>query len=75
MYITNGEDPPFKWTGAGNGTTMSVPTGLTDARFVKQYNNYLFLANVVVSGTAHKSRIYWSDIKDTSTWDSTNFIK
>ena len=74
VYITNDTDPPFKWTGTGNGSTMTVPTGLTDAKFVKQFNNYLFLANVVVSGTRHNSRIYWSNLKDTGTWTATDFI-
>jgi len=75
VYITNNVDVPFKWSGSGNGAAMTVPTGLTKAKFVKQYNNYLFLANVTVSGTVHQSRVYWSNIKDTGTWDSANFIE
>lgn len=74
VYITNNQDPPFKWNGSGNGSAQTVPTGLTDAKFTKQFNNYLFLANVVVSGTRHGSRIYWSNLKDTSTWTATDFI-
>lgn len=73
VYITNGEDRPFKY----NGTDISlvgIPSGLTDVKYNEQYNNYLFYANVVVSGTTHKSRIYWSTLKDTSVWPSTNFI-
>lgn len=75
VYITNGVDAPFKWSGSGNGATFTVPTGLTTAKFVKQFNNYLFLANVTVSGTVHQSRIYWSNIKTTGTWTSTDFIE
>lgn len=74
VYITNNADPVFEWDGSGNGAAMTVPTGLTDARFVKQFNNFLFLANVLVSGTRHSSRIYWSNIKDTGTWTDTDFI-
>jgi hypothetical protein len=76
LYFTNGEDPPLEWDGAGTSSlaTMTVPSGLTDAKYVREYNNYLFLGNVVVSGTHHKSRIYWSNIKDTSTWTATDFI-
>lgn len=74
VYMTNGNDAPFKWTGTGNGSAMTVPSGLTKAKFVKQFNNYLFLANVTVSGVSHPSRIYWSNIKDTGTWTATDFI-
>lgn len=75
VYITNGNDAPFKWTGSGDGATFTVPTGLTKAKYVKQFNNYLFLANVTVSGTSHPSRLYYSAYKDTATWPSTNFIE
>jgi hypothetical protein len=74
VYITNGNDVPLKWTGTGNVSAMTVPTGLTKAKYVRLYNNYLFLANVTVSATAHPSRIYWSNIKNTGTWVTTNFI-
>lgn len=74
VYITNGNDAPFKYDGS-SASAMTVPTGLTTAKFVKEFNNYLFLANVTVSGTTHKSRIYWSNLKDTDTWGATNFIE
>ena len=74
MYGTNGQDLPLKWTGTGNAALMTVPTNLTKAKFVKQFNNYLFLGNVTVNSVVYKSRIYWSAIKDTSTWDSADFI-
>jgi hypothetical protein len=73
VYVTNGTDPPFLYNGT-SAAQMNVPSGLTDAKYVKQYNNYLFLANVIVSGTSHQSRIYWSNIKDTDTWTATDFI-
>ncbi len=75
VYITNNEDVPFLWDGSGNGAAMDVPSGLTKAKLVKQFNNYLFLANVQVSGTRHGSRIYWSNLKNTNTWSATAFIE
>lgn len=75
VFATNGANAPWKWTGAGNAAAMTVPTGLTKARFVKEFNNFLFLANVTVSGTAHPSRIYFSNIKDADTWTVTDFIE
>ncbi len=74
-YVTNNNDAPFYIDSSLTASTMSVPTGLTKAKFVEEFNNYLFLANVTVSGTAHKSRIYWCNLKDTSTWTATDFIE
>jgi hypothetical protein len=74
VYITNGENVPFKFNGTSS-SLMTVPTGLTDAKFLRQYNNYLFLANCTVSATTHKSRIYWSTLKDASTWSLLDFIE
>src|SRR3990167_2044829 len=74
VYITNNTDAPFKWTGTGNAAAMTVPSGLTKAKNVVQFNNYLFLGNVVVSSATYKSRFYWSNIKDSATWLATSFI-
>lgn len=75
VYITNGTNVPFMWDGGATGAAMTVPTGLTKAKYVVEFNNYLFLANCLVSGTSHKSRIYWSGIKDTTAWDAADFIE
>ena len=75
VYGTNGADPPWKWTGSGNCAAMTVPTDLTDAKYVAEFNNRLFLANVIVDGTAHPSRIYWSNNKTTDTWTATDYIE
>lgn len=74
VYMTNGADAPWKWDGT-TAATMTVPAGLTTAKYVKEFNNYLFLANVTVSGTTHKSRLYYSNLKDTGTWTATDFIE
>jgi hypothetical protein len=77
VYITNGFDVPCKWTGTSTSTNMAsvMPTGLTSAKFVKVYNNYLFLANVKVSSVYYPSRIYWSNLKNTGVWDSASWIE
>jgi hypothetical protein len=73
VFITNGSDPPFYWDGS-TATVVAVPTGLTDSKFNTQFNNHLFYANVIVSGTTHGSRIYWSNIADETTFTATDFI-
>lgn len=70
---TNGVNPPFQWTGSGNASAMTVPTGLTKAKFVVIFHNYTFLCNVTVSGTDHKSRVYWSNIDSISSWNDSQF--
>ena len=75
IYFTNGHDVPFEWNSSGTAAAVSdVPANLTKAKYVAEFNNYLFYGNVTVSGTAYTSRIYWSNIKDTSTWSATAFI-
>ena len=70
---TNRVDLPFKWTGTGNCSQMTVPTGLTTASCVEVFSSYTFLGNVAVSGTAYKSRVYWSALDSITSWDSADF--
>lgn len=73
-YMTNGVNAPWKTNTSLDSAAMTVPAGLTTAKYNEEYSNYLFLGNVTVSGTTHKSRIYWCNIKDTGTWTATDFI-
>lgn len=75
VYCTNGSDLPTVYTAYGSAGAMAVPSGIVKAKFVRQFNNYLFLGNVATAGTNLSSRIYWSGIKDTATWDSDQFIE
>jgi hypothetical protein len=75
VYVTNGVNKPFMWATGATANEMTVPAGLTTAKFVKQFNNYLFLGNVAVGGTDMPSRVYWSNIKDTGTWEGDQFIE
>ena len=71
---TNGANVPFAYAGSGSAYALTVPTGLTKAKFVRTYNNYLFFGNVVVGGVSYPSRIYFSAIKSITSWDSADFI-
>lgn len=55
-------------------TSFGANITLTKAKAMAQFNNYLFLGNVVVGGITSKSRILWCNIKDDLTWLSTSFI-
>lgn len=74
LYVTAKETPPFKWVGNGTASQIMTPSGLQWAKYNEEFNNYLFLANCKVNGTWHNSRIYWSTIKDTTSWTASNFI-
>jgi len=73
MLATDNTNVPFKWTGAGNCSLLTVPTNLSRAKFIKNFQNYCFLANVTVT-SAFPSRFYWSTIKDPETWDVADYI-
>ena len=70
---TNNANVPFVWTGTGNASAMTVPTGLTKAKCIEVFSSYTFLGNVTVSGTDYKSRLYWSDLDSISSWDLADF--
>ncbi len=73
-YFTNGLNVPVKWTGTGNATTVPQPVNVTKPKYIRQFNNYMFIGNVFVSGVLQSSRIYWSDLRTTSSWTATQFI-
>lgn len=81
LFITNGTDSPFNWDATRNGkcSVGEAVAGidLVTAKYVELYNNYLFYGNVSItaaSPVAHPSRIYWSNLKDTENWTSTDYI-
>ena len=71
---TNNYDVPFKYDGASS-SVLAIPTGLTKAKFVDNYQNYCMLANVVVSGVRYSGRFYWSNLKSITSWNAADFIE
>lgn len=70
---TNNVNVPVQWTGSGNASAATVPTGLTKAKFITVFQGYVHYTHVTVSGTAHKSRTYWSAQNSISSFDSADF--
>ena len=66
---------------SGSGTTpisftnATASPSITAAKYVRQFNNYLFFANVVVGGVYYPNRIYWSHLNDAFHWDSDQWIE
>lgn len=56
-------------------TLFGVDANITKAKYVEDYNNYLFLANVSVGSTVFPTRIYWSNLQDPTTFLTTSFIE
>ncbi len=73
--MTNDWDVPLKWTGSGDVVELDVPTGLTRAKFVTKFQNYCFLANVVVGGVDMPSRFYFSGLRDITSWSLLDFYE
>ena len=75
VYCTNGTDTPFYWSGTGTCGVMTMPTNVVKPKYIRQFQNYLFIGNVAIGATDMPSRIYWSNIKDPGTWDADKFIE
>ena len=72
--FTNGEDPPMQWTGSGNAEhIVDVPTNLTKAKWVTTFENRMFFGNVYTD-TDMPSRIYWSALKDPTSWNALDYL-
>lgn len=56
-------------------TLYGANENITTAKFVEQYNNYLFLANCTANGVYYPTRIYWSNLQDTTTWLQSSFLE
>jgi hypothetical protein len=56
-------------------TAYGANTNITTAKYVEQFNNYLFLANVTAAGVYYPTRIYWSNLQDTTTWLQSSFLE
>lgn len=73
IIATDNTNTPFYWSGTGDGATMTLPTGLTRCKFIKQFQNYCIVANCTVSASEYKSRFYFSTIKTIATWNVADF--
>lgn len=72
-YGTNGVDLPIKWSGTGNGALWTTVTGLTKAKYVAKFENYIFLANTETATDFHTTRVYWSCINEPEIWNAADF--
>jgi len=75
LFMTNGSDVPIKYITGDTASAAGIPSGLTEAKYVSQFNNYLFYGNVKVSGTSYPTRIYWSALRTPETFDSADWIE
>lgn len=68
-----------KGAGTGDATiTFSLEVlnaDIESAKFVFQWNNYIFFANVVIGSTAYPTRIYFSSLQDDTSWSAVNWFE
>jgi len=68
-------------TGGTGDATISfslevLNANITSAKYIAQWNNFLFLANVNINnGTYLPTRIYWCNVRDFTTWSATSWIE
>lgn len=69
-----------KGSGTGDSTinfSLEVlNVNITSAKYITQWNNFLFLANVNIdNGNFLPTRIYWCQVNDPTTWSAINWIE
>ncbi len=69
FIATNGVNPPWKWTGAGNAATLNVSSRFTSAKHVAFFDNRVFFANT----NADLDRVWYSDAGDAETYGASSF--
>ncbi len=65
--------------GAGDSTISFsleiLNADIETAKYIVQWNNYLFLANVTLGSTVLQTRVYFSNVRDDTTWSAVNWIE
>jgi len=76
VIFTNGSDTVQEW--ATTGVTVLDVSDLTDALTTAEaviwFKNYLILGNTTEATSVKATRIRWSDVGTTETWDDDNYI-
>ena len=75
VLLTNDYDVPKQWGASGSISNMTVVVGLTQARFVTNFQNYCLMANCIVAGLDAPTRVYWSAMRDDTSWDSADWME
>jgi hypothetical protein len=66
---------PWQWLVTNStASNMTVLSGLTGSQFIRKFQNYALMANVIVNGIRFPSRIYWSTIKSITQWDAADYL-
>jgi hypothetical protein len=65
--------------GTGDATiafsAFTINANIANAKYISQFSNYLFLANVTVGSTYYPTRIYYSALKDDTQWSAANYLE
>ena len=75
LLLTNDADVPKVWDVLHSLTNMTVVSGLTQTRFVTNFQNYCLMANCVVSGNDKPTRVYWSAFKNEASWNAADYVE
>jgi hypothetical protein len=75
MFITDTINLPISVAAAGTAGAAGVPANLTRVKYICPFQNYLFYGNVLVNGVYYPTRVYWSNIRDDTTWDAANWVE
>lgn len=75
---TNGVDAPLRYDGTTlanvNFSSLSATGILTTANTTAFYKNFLIFGNTTEGGVRYKTRVRWSDVGDTASYDDDNYV-
>ena len=71
LVMTNGVNTALKWTGTGDVATITMPSGVSWAKYVAYWDDRVWLANT----DADDDRIWYSDKGTLDTWGSTSYYQ
>ena len=69
LWMVNGADTPQSWDMTNDTTVLATIPAMPVARHIKMYKNYCFVAGT----TANPSRVFFSTLKDPTSWPTNNF--
>ena len=74
LYMANDAEGVLYIDNSLTLAAATMPTSVTSAKIVVEFQNYLIYLNVIVSGSRRYARLYYSNFNDPSTFDALDFI-
>ncbi len=71
---SNGVDKPVYYTGSGQVVDLTMPTGVTAAKYIISYYDRLVISWTVEGGANQPTRLRWSAVANANSWNDLHVI-